>query len=131
VRDNGAGIAPEVLPHVFELFVQGDRSLERAQGGLGIGLTLVKRLVEMHGGSIQARSAGPGTGSEFIVRLPTATSAPAETREPLRTVVRSQPSGRCVLIADDNIDAAESLAALFEIEGDRVHLAYDGVSAVE
>jgi signal transduction histidine kinase len=78
VRDDGIGIAPEVLPRVFELFAQGERALGRAQGGLGIGLSLVRRLVEMHGGTITAHSDGPGKGSEFVVRLPARVDSPGK-----------------------------------------------------
>ncbi len=133
VRDNGIGISAEVLPNVFELFVQGDRSLERAQGGLGIGLTLVKRLVEMHGGSIQAKSEGPGHGAEFLVRLPLAPTHPSDEQpEPMQTAVQtSRPDRRRILVADDNRDAAESLATLFGIDGDEVRIAHDGAEAVE
>ena len=82
VRDNGVGIPPEMLPHVFDMFTQIDRSLERSQGGLGIGLSLVRRLVEMHGGSVEARSAGHGLGSEFVVRLPVIVSSPTKQTTP-------------------------------------------------
>jgi CheY-like chemotaxis protein len=109
--------------------MQVDRSSERSQGGLGIGLTLVKRLVEMHGGSIEARSEGEGQGSEFIVRLPVimkaATPLPASEVEP-----KSQ-SERRVLIVDDNLDSADSLAMLLNITGNKTFLAHDGVEALE
>lgn len=132
VRDNGIGISEEVLPHVFELFVQGNRSLERAQGGLGIGLTLVRRLVEMHGGSIQAKSEGTGQGAEFTVGLPLATTrARDEQIEPMRTHRLGSQRRRRILVADDNRDAAESLATLFGLDGDEVRVAHDGAEAVE
>jgi two-component system CheB/CheR fusion protein len=134
VRDNGIGITPDLLPRVFELFMQADRSLDRAQGGLGIGLTLVHRLVELHGGRVEAHSAGPGRGSEFIVRLPLpagsaspqtpADEAPPEPASPGRRSTR-------VLVVDDNRDSAESLAMMFGLDGHEVHLAYDGPAAVE
>ena len=132
VRDTGIGIAPELLPRVFDLFVQVDRSLARSQGGLGIGLTLVKRLVEMHGGSVEAHSDGPGKGSEFIVRLPALAEASERADAPRhaaagRTRLR-QP--RRVLVVDDNVDAAESLAMLLRGGGTRSASAYDGPSAL-
>ena len=107
VRDSGVGIDPQILPRIFDLFVQGDRSLDRAQGGLGIGLTLVKRIAELHGGTVEARSAGLGHGSEFIVRLPAAQDPARATNES-----QSKPAditGRRVLIVEDNADAGESL----------------------
>ncbi|HEY9396807.1 MAG TPA: ATP-binding protein [Burkholderiales bacterium] len=132
VRDNGIGISAEVLPNVFELFVQGDRSLERAQGGLGIGLTLVKRLVEMHGGSVQAKSEGIGHGAEFKVRLPLATARTSEGQTgTMRTTSPGNRQRRRILIADDNLDAAESLATLLGLDGDEVRVAHDGLEAVE
>jgi PAS domain S-box-containing protein len=118
VRDNGRGISPELLPRVFDLFVQDQRSPDRSQGGLGIGLTVVKHLVELHGGAVQARSEGPGRGSEFIVRLPlahrdgTAAAAGEEPRS-RATVSRGEP-GR-ILVVDDNQDAAETLSELLEL----------------
>jgi CheY-like chemotaxis protein len=129
VRDTGIGIAPAMLPRVFEMFSQVDRSLERAQGGLGIGLTLVKRLVEMHGGSVEARSEGPGTGSEFTVRIPALTSsAPGPVRngdgQAASTPLR-------ILVADDNEDAAQSLAMLLRMLGHEVVTAGDGLEALE
>jgi CheY-like chemotaxis protein len=121
-----------MLRKVFEMFTQVERSLERAQGGLGIGLTLVKRLVELHGGSVQARSAGPGQGTEFIVRLPehigerAASPRPRESEPP-----RAVPRGQRILIADDNRDAADSLAVMLRIVGHEVRTAYDGVQAID
>jgi PAS domain S-box-containing protein len=133
VRDNGVGIAPEILPQVFDMFMQVESSADRSQGGLGIGLTLVRRLVEMHGGKIEAYSAGPGKGSEFLARLPTLTepaivSAIETTEEPPAT-----PAGgsRRVLVVDDNIDSAESMALLLRLKGHEVRLAHDGEAAVE
>jgi PAS domain S-box-containing protein len=134
VRDTGFGIPPAALPHVFDLFMQADRTLDRSQGGLGIGLTLVKRLVEMHGGSVTAHSQGSGKGSEFIVRLPILQQeagraseerlAPAVVREATAPVLR-------VLVVDDNKDAADSLAVLLRLWGHEVRIAHDGVSAVK
>jgi PAS domain S-box-containing protein len=129
VRDSGAGIDAQVLPHVFELFVQADRSLDRAQGGLGVGLTLVKALVEMHGGTVNADSAGLGQGSEFKVRLPVLnvsvdSSLAATANEAARSTSHS------ILVVDDNVDAAESLATLLRMAGYDVRTAPDGQSAL-
>ena len=114
VRDTGIGIPPDMLPRVFDLFTQADRSLDRSQGGLGIGLTLVQSLVEMHGGSVEAHSDGPGKGSEFVVRLPLLTEEPPASRDGAgnrRTPAAGRTSRR-ILVVDDNVDAAESLAML-------------------
>jgi signal transduction histidine kinase/DNA-binding response OmpR family regulator len=130
VRDTGIGIPPEMLPKVFDLFTQVDRSLDRSQGGLGIGLTLVHRLVEMHGGSVAAFSPGPNRGSEFVVRLPVVVDGPKEQAPaggPAGT--RGTPSLR-VLVVDDNVDAAESLALLLRMMGQVVRTVHDGVSAL-
>jgi PAS domain S-box-containing protein len=130
VRDNGVGIAPEVLPQVFDLFVQADQSIARSRGGLGIGLTIARRLVEMHGGRIAALSAGPGRGSEFVVHLPiSARTASPKPREPVPTVHEPSPRRR-ILVVDDNIDAADSLAILLSCSGAEVRVAYDGPSAL-
>src|SRR6185503_11899633 len=129
VRDNGIGIPAEMLASVFEMFTQVDRSLERAQGGLGIGLTLVHRLVALHGGSVEAHSAGPGQGSEFVVRLPLA-SPPAASAEPAADEARPLRSRR-VLVVDDNRDSADSLALLLEMVGEEVAVAYDGEAALQ
>src|SRR5215469_9700827 len=100
VRDSGIGITPDLLPHIFDLFTQAERPLDRAHGGLGIGLTMVKRLVEMHGGRVEARSAGSGTGSEFEVCLP-ATSTTWPARAPKS--IKKRPQGRLrVLVVEDN-----------------------------
>ena len=122
VRDNGIGIAPELLPRVFDLFTQADRSLDRSQGGLGIGLTLVRRLVELHGGSVTASSAGVGQGSEFVVRLPVGSRGIARRRggtlraRPSRPG-RVQPRPKRVLVVDDNVDGARILARLLQASG--------------
>ena len=132
VRDNGIGIPEEMLNRVFEMFTQVERSLERAQGGLGIGLTLVKRLVEMHGGTIHARSAGPGRGSEFVVRLPECLPAGDLPAAPAtRDDESRRPRPQRILIADDNRDAADSLAVMLKVFGHEVQTAYDGLQAVE
>jgi PAS domain S-box-containing protein len=131
VRDTGIGIAAEHLPRLFEMFSQVSSALERSQGGLGIGLALVKGLVEMHGGTVEARSEGLGAGSEFVVRLPVAGTAARETATPVGGGEVSRPPGRRILVADDNRDAADSLAEMLRLFGHEVHTAHDGVSAVE
>ncbi len=134
VRDNGIGVAPDMLPHVFELFVQVDPASTKAQGGLGIGLTLVKNLVEMHGGTVEARSDGTDKGSEFVVRLPLMVDKPRqpnerECREPQQEPARS--SGHRLLVVDDNQDAAVSLAMLLRLQGHEVRVAHNGPAALE
>ena len=131
VKDNGIGIPPENLPTIFELFTQVDRSLEKSQGGLGVGLTIVKRLVEMHGGSVQAHSEGAGQGSEFIVRLPIAMTVVNEQRRIDEPETLSKPPRRRVLVVDDNADAASSLAMILKLTGNEVRTAHDGVEAVQ
>ena len=128
VRDTGVGIRPELLPRVFDLFVQGDRSLERSAGGLGIGLTLVRQLVELHGGTVEAASAGPGRGSTFTVRLPIL-AAPPESRDAARPAAPGP--ARRVLVVEDNDDAREMLRNLLHLFGHEVHEACDGTSAIE
>jgi len=132
VADTGVGIPASMLPRVFEMFTQVDRSLERSQGGLGIGLSIVKRLVEMHGGTVEARSEGHGKGSEFVVRLPAVTPF---VREPRPGDGGEGPAGvpvrHRILIADDNVDSAASLAMMLELMGNEVRTAHDGVEAVE
>jgi PAS domain S-box-containing protein len=130
VRDNGAGIPPDKLNSIFEMFMQVDRTAERSQGGLGIGLTLVKRLAEMHGGSIAARSDGEGHGSEFVVRLPVL-QIPPEVSSSATDAPAELSSQRRILIVDDNKDSADSLALLLEITGNKTYMAHDGVEALE
>ena len=131
VRDDGIGIAPGMLPHVFELFVQADSAATRSQGGLGIGLTLVQSLVEMHGGTVTVESEGLGKGAEFTVRLPALLHKP-ETNTPAPDAASPPPSsGHRVLIVDDNVDAAESLAMLLRLDGHDVRVAHEGTSALE
>jgi PAS domain S-box-containing protein len=133
VRDNGVGIAPEMLPQVFDMFMQVESSTDRSQGGLGIGLTLVRRLVEMHGGRIEARSEGLGKGSEFLTRLPTLVEpASRPARKPADASSASSAKGpRRMLVVDDNVDSAESMAVLLRLYGHEVRLAYDGQAALE
>ena len=131
IRDDGIGITAEQLPHIFEMFVQGDTSLERTASGLGIGLTLVKTLVEMHGGSVEASSRGQGRGSEFVVRLPALTNV---TRTEVASTnghtngTSSHP--RRVLIVDDNQDGATSLAGILELSGHSTQTTHDGEEAI-
>jgi hypothetical protein len=125
VRDEGAGIDPQILPRVFDLFVQGDQSLDRAQGGLGIGLTVTKRLVELHGGRIEVASAGTGLGSEFTIALPRGTRVERAADPPA-----AAPESRRILVVDDNADAATSLAVLPEMEGHQVITVRDAQSAL-
>ena len=130
--DNGNGIAPEMLAHVFGLFTQSERTLDRAQGGLGIGLALVKRLIEMHGGKVEARSAGIGQGSEFVILLPHARDAPEEfvsKKETIASAVAAKP--RRILVVDDNDDSAEVTAILLRLEGHEVAVAHSGPAAIE
>ncbi len=129
VRDSGIGIDPTALRTIFEMFNQVDRSLERSQGGLGIGLTLVKSFVEMHGGSVEAFSEGQGKGSEFVVRLPIVVPFRELQRSNLET--RHDHAHRWrVLVVDDNRDSAESIARLLEMVGSQVHCEHDGLGAV-
>jgi CheY-like chemotaxis protein len=126
VSDNGIGIAPDLLPRVFDLFVQGDRTLDRAHGGLGIGLSIVKRVLEMHGGTISAASAGTGGGSTFSLRLPLCEiESPSEARPP-----PPKPPARRILIVDDNEDAADSLKMVLGLDGHQVATAYNGEQAL-
>ena len=131
VVDSGVGIAPDFLPRIFELFAQADRSLDRSQGGLGIGLTLVRDLLERHGGSISVRSEGLGLGSEFVVRLPLS-EAPRE--EPPVANLLAPPAGDRsvrVMVVDDNVHAAQSLAVVLQLWGHDVLVAHDGPSALD
>jgi len=130
VWDNGIGIAADQLRRIFEMFAQVDTSLERTHTGLGIGLTLVKNLVEMHGGTVEADSAGVGQGSEFVVRLPILVETPKPPPE--STVSAPTPTtARRILVVDDDEDSAESLAMLLKLTGNETHTAYDGLEAVE
>jgi signal transduction histidine kinase/GAF domain-containing protein/ActR/RegA family two-component response regulator len=132
VRDSGIGIEPEILPKVFDLFVQARRSIDRSQGGLGIGLTIVRNLVELNGGSVTARSDGVGTGSEFAIRLPIESAAApslAVTDAP-RAIEPDGGEPLRVLVVDDNEELAHSLAMVLELMGCVTHLAHDGPSAI-
>jgi CheY-like chemotaxis protein len=132
VKDTGVGIPTHLIPKVFEMFSQVDRSLEKSQGGLGIGLSIVKRLVEMHGGSVEARSEGHGMGSEFIVHLPALAATDRESGRPGKEKGRAGASAlRRILVADDNEDSALTMAMMLKIMGNEVRTARDGVEAVE
>lgn len=129
VEDNGVGIPAHMLPKVFEMFTQIDRSLERSQGGLGIGLNLVMRLVEMHDGSIVAESDGHGTGSRFVVRLPMVLAV-ADDKPDHDGGEMAKSAARRILVVDDNVDGADSLATMLGILGNEMQTAHDGLAAV-
>jgi PAS domain S-box-containing protein len=131
VRDTGIGIAAEQLPRIFQMYSQVDSALERSQGELGIGLTLVKRLVEMHGGRIEARSEGPGKGSEFVVRLPVVVAAAGPQSSGGTEEPAAPQSSLRILIVDDNRDAADSLVMLLRLMGNDTRTAYDGQEGVD
>jgi PAS domain S-box-containing protein len=131
VRDDGMGIAPELLPHVFDLFIQGRQAADRARGGLGIGLTIVRNLVELHGGSVRAESAGPGQGSTFTVRLPAVSGEPTAVQRQERRPPPSPGRGKRVLVVDDNEDALALLSEVLRGSGNEVVTACDGPSALE
>jgi PAS domain S-box-containing protein len=131
VRDTGVGLSPDLMAKIFDLFVQGETSLDRARGGLGIGLTLARGLVELHGGRLEAHSAGIGQGSEFVVRLPTLSAGLAGLPSPQAADPdRAVPRPLRVLIVEDNQDAAESLATMIELWGHQVQVAFDGFAAL-
>ncbi len=130
VGDKGVGIPPEKLPQMFELFAQGDRSLARSEGGLGIGLTVVKKLVEMHGGSVTAKSEGPGKGSEFTVRLPAA-RRPATTPAKASGPAEASSKKSRILVVDDNVDTARGMARLLKLLGHEVSTAHAGPEALD
>jgi CheY-like chemotaxis protein len=130
VRDSGIGISADALPTIFEMFSQATPALERARGGLGIGLSLVRGVVELHGGRVRVRSDGPGTGSEFVVELPIAAAPSLALPVPLERAEAPAPSrGLRVLVADDNRDTTESLALMLTMKGHDVRTAFDGEEA--
>ncbi len=131
VRDNGVGIAPEHLPHVFDLFAQADPGVARAHGGLGIGLTVVRQLVELHGGRVEARSDGPRKGAEFVVRLPVLPPGVERTAAPASEERSAERGDRRVLVVEDNRDGAEALTMLLEMLGHRVRTVHDGATALD
>jgi len=145
VRDNGIGIAPEMLSKIWDVFTQSERGLDRSEGGLGVGLTLVKRLVEMHDGTVEAQSAGRNQGVEFVLRFPLIASAVADDQSSLLVdadghrldqlasaleATSAPPKGKTILLVDDNIDAARMLAALLDLDGHRVHMVHHGDEAL-
>ncbi|WP_322029170.1 PAS domain S-box protein [Paraburkholderia sp. J76] len=132
LTDTGIGMSPEQIDQVFEMFTQVSRPADRNQGGLGIGLTMVRHLVRMHGGTVEAESDGPGKGSTFTVRLPLSQHTPAEARDaPAPTARAVKPlAGKRILVVDDNRDAADSLAMVLSAEGAQVRVVYDGVAAL-
>src|SRR4051794_12061270 len=130
VRDNGAGIPPELLPRMFDLFAQGDRSLARSEGGLGIGLTLVRSLAELHGGTVTATSGGAGTGSEFVVRLPAARGPAPTAAVPAGGPAVSPVRRLRVLVVEDRVDTANGMAELLRMVGDDAWIAYSGEEAL-
>jgi Histidine kinase-, DNA gyrase B-, and HSP90-like ATPase/Response regulator receiver domain len=129
VRDSGVGIPAEFIASIFDPFTQVDRTLARSHGGLGIGLTLVRKLVEMQNGTVSARSEGRNRGSEFTVRLPVAEAGALPARLP--TADAPSPAGLRVLVVDDNRDVADSTASVMRMNGCDVHVAYDGKAALE
>jgi signal transduction histidine kinase len=130
VKDSGMGIAPELLPRIFDLFVQGGRSTDRKEGGLGLGLALVKSLVALHGGSAVARSDGPGSGSEFEIRLPATRAAERTAEAPAAPPAKGQVTAKRVLVVDDNEDSADLLSEMLQWVGHEVAVAHDGPSAL-
>ena len=131
VRDTGVGISRAMLPHVFEMFTQGEQAHSRTLGGLGIGLTLVKRLIEMHGGTVAADSAGQNMGSTFVIRLPTLVDSSQRPQSKAEGLARMSPPSLRILVVDDNRDAADSLAMLLRTSGNDIRTAYDGAEAVQ
>jgi CheY-like chemotaxis protein/two-component sensor histidine kinase len=129
VSDTGVGTPADMLPYVFDMFTQVGCSIERAQGGIGIGLTLVRRLVEMHGGSVAAESQGAGQGSSFVVTIPLASAAEASTAR--RETSTDPVTGLPILVVDDNVDAADTLAMLLELGGNQTRVADSGLAALD
>jgi CheY-like chemotaxis protein len=132
VRDTGSGMPRALVPRVFDLFTQGQRSLDRAEGGLGVGLTLVQKIVALHGGTVTAHSEGIDRGSEFVVRLPRDTALTVAAHALKDPDEDEDPRHRLrIVVVDDNRDAAESMAILMELWGHEVKRAYDGPRAIE
>jgi CheY-like chemotaxis protein len=131
VRDDGDGIGPDLLPNVFDLFVQGPRTIARSEGGLGLGLALVKNLVALHGGRVSATSRGHGHGSEFVVRVPALPRAPKHAAPPAPIVEIAGHAGKRILLVDDNEDARELLGEMLRTMGYDVELAPDGPAALD
>ncbi len=127
VHDNGIGIAPDLLPSIFDLFVQSARSLDRSDGGLGIGLSVVQRLVRMHGGEVRANSPGPGMGATFEIRLPRIDAPPLTATAPIPASI----PGKNILVVDDNVDAADSLSLLLRLSGHETRVAYSAREALQ
>jgi two-component system CheB/CheR fusion protein len=127
VRDNGAGISDDMLEHLFEPFVQAPQTMDRARGGLGLGLSMVKGLIELHGGNVTIKSAGLGQGSEVAIALPTV-AAPTKKIDRREAMVSAR---RRVFVIEDNADAADTLSAALTVVGHQVEVAYDGISALE
>lgn len=131
IRDTGIGIPGDFMPHIFDPFIQCQRTIEQGRGGLGVGLTIVRRTVEMHGGTIEARSDGPGHGSEFIIRLPLSEGPPEPKVRKEPSAKKAGNSKKNILIVDDNPDQVSSLAMLLEDMGHKVHTAENGPDALE
>jgi PAS domain S-box-containing protein len=131
VIDNGIGLSPSLIPYVFDLFAQADRTLDRSQGGLGVGLTLAKTLVEMHGGVVEAKSAGPGQGSEFTVKLPAVSVVAIASKEASSETSFSVGPRRRILIVEDNSDAAEMLSVMLKLDGHVVRITLEGTEALQ
>jgi len=130
VKDRGIGISHESMPHIFDLFAQGERVPDRAAGGLGIGLSLVKQIVELHGGTVRAESPGPGRGSEFVVHIPTSIDSMTAAANDTSEASHSAETSRRILVVDDNVDAAESLAMLLRMRGHDVVVTHNGPDAL-
>jgi PAS domain S-box-containing protein len=130
VRDTGIGIPAEVMPQIFQMFTQADRAINGSAGGLGIGLTLVKRLIEMHGGTITAQSEGRGKGSEFIMRVPTTSACVSQSEIPTAEATTETSKPIRILVVDDNQDSADSLGLLLQLLGNEVRIAHDGLAGV-
>jgi hypothetical protein len=131
VQDTGIGIEPLMVSRVFDLFVQAERRTELSAGGVGVGLSLARKLVELHGGRVEAFSAGAGRGAEFIVRLPTTAPPPAAEEKLVASAVAATAHGLRVLLVDDNVDSADGLGLLLELQGHEIRVAYDGPTALE